>query len=46
MQVLNAELAGYSAAIVYSLTSEILVAMKGDDGKLLSLLLHVASCVT
>jgi len=32
LQVLNAQLAGYRAAIVYSLTSEILVAMKGHDG--------------
>jgi len=39
LQVFNAELAGYSAAIVYSLTSETLIVMSGHDGKLQSLLL-------
>jgi len=39
LQVFNAELAGYSAAIVYSLTSETLIVMSGHDGKLHSLLL-------
>jgi len=33
LQVLNAQLAGYSAAIIYSLTSEKLVIMTGSDGK-------------
>jgi len=40
LQVLNAQSAGYDAAIIYSLTSEHLVVMKGSDGKLLSVLLQ------
>jgi len=33
LQVLNAQLAGYDVAIIYSLTSERLLVMEGTDGK-------------
>jgi len=43
--VLNAQLAGYDAAIVYSTMGEALVVMKGQNGKWTHFTVYLAACI-